>query len=123
MKQGRVDEAKNYLEKALRVDYQMQYQPDVNQYAIRATLAQSYEACNDLDKARLLYQSIVVSNERSASRTIKDYARGRLEAIALISGSLPEQEKIDTQEFLEFLNTIVQNARRTSNISESVQED
>lgn len=48
LKQGRAEEARSYLEKALRLDYQPQYQPDVNQYAVRATLAQAYEACNRL---------------------------------------------------------------------------
>lgn len=109
LKQGRAEEARSYLEKALRLDYQPQYQPDVNQYAVRATLAQAYEACNELDKARLLYQSIITATERDASRTIKDYARGRLAAIALISGNLPEQERSEaSEEMLGLLKAIAQ---------------
>lgn len=86
LKQGRAEEARSYLEKALRLDYQPQYQPDVDQYAVRAMLAQAYEACNELDKARLLYESILMATDRDASRTItiKGYAKGRLAAIELI---------------------------------------
>lgn len=124
LKQGRVEEARSYLEKALRLDYQQQYQPDVNQYAIRATLAQAYEACDELDKARLLYQSIIVAADRDASRTIKDYAKGRLAAIALISGNLPEQEKSETsEEMLGLLKAIAQSAQGYSAAAESPQQE
>lgn len=124
LKQGRVEEARSYLEKALRLDYQPQYQPDVNQYAVRATLAQAYEACDELDKARLLYQSIIVAADRDADRTIKDYAKGRLAAIALMSGNLPEQEKSEaSEEMLGFLKAIAQSAQGHSTAAESPQQE
>ncbi|MEM4234693.1 MAG: tetratricopeptide repeat protein [Candidatus Methanomethylicaceae archaeon] len=112
LKQGRAEEARSYLEKALRIDYQPQYQPDVNQYAVRATLAQAYEACDELDKARLLYQSIIVATDRDASRTIKDYAKGRLAAIALIEGNLPKEEILEAsqEEILTMLRTAIHGA-------------
>ncbi len=123
LKQGRAEEAREYLEKALRLDYQPQYQPDVNQYAVRATLAQAYEACNELDRARLLYQSIIMATERDAHRTIKNYAKGRLAAIALISGDLPEQEKFEASEgLLELLKAIAQSTQGDSSSAENSQQ-
>jgi len=108
LKQGKAEKARDYLEQAMRVDYQEQYQPDVNQYAVRATLAQAYEACVQLDKAQLLYQSIVGASDHDASRTIKDYARNRLAVIALVSGKLPEQAEpeVPPQAMLDILKAI-----------------
>jgi predicted Zn-dependent protease len=110
LKQGKAEKARDYLERAMRVDYQEQYQPDVHQYAVRATLAQAYEACGQLDKAQLLYQSIVGASDHDASRTIKDYARNRLAAIALVSGKLPEQAEpeLPPEKVLELLRTIAE---------------
>lgn len=115
LKQGRAEEARNDLEKALRIDYQAQYQPDVNQYGVRATLAQAYEACDQLDKAQLLYQSIIIAADRDASGTIKDYAKDRLAAIALVSGNLPEQAKPETppEGMLELLKAITEAKEKT----------
>lgn len=122
LKQGRAKEARNYLEKALRLDYQPQYQPDVNQCAVRATLAQAYEACDELDKAQLLYQSIIF--DRGANRTIKDYARGRLAAIALIRGNLPDQEEseISKEMMIGLWNKIAQSIQGNATSSETPQK-
>jgi len=84
---GDVSNALAYLEKALWLDYQEQYQHDVNQHAVRATLAQAYEAAGELEKAELLYRSVV--DEGPAERTIVTYCRNRLAAIALRQGKLP----------------------------------
>jgi tetratricopeptide (TPR) repeat protein len=110
LKQGKAEQARDYLERAMRVDYQEQYQPDVNQYAVRATLAQAYEACGQLDKAQLLYQSIVIASDHDASYTIKAYARNRLAAIALLSGKLPEQAEpeVPPQAMLDILKAITE---------------
>lgn len=121
--EGRAEEARVYLEKAMRQDYQPQYQPDVNQYAVRATLAQAYEACNELEKARLLYRSIIVATDREANRTIKDYAKGRLAAIALLSGNLPEEEEFEISEMLELLKKITQSVQEDSTSAKSPRQE
>lgn len=92
LKQGKGDESAEYLKKALNFDYQDQYQHDVNQYAVRARLAQAYEAVGYLDKARLLYQSVVNASHPPAFSMIKEYASNRLAAIALIEGELPDED-------------------------------
>ncbi len=89
LRQGRLEDATNHLESALRVDYQDQYQHDVNQFAVRATLAQAYEALGKNEKAKLLYISILLPSDRDhLHRTIKRYALSRLESIALQEGKL-----------------------------------
>jgi tetratricopeptide (TPR) repeat protein len=94
LKQGKSDEAVKYLEKALAIDYQDQYQHDVDQYAVRVRLAQAYEAVGDLEKAQLLYKSVL--GDPKAFDTIRDYSRNRLAAINLQinlqKGKLPEQD-------------------------------
>lgn len=120
LRRGRSEEALNYLEKALRIDYQDQYQPDVNQYGVRATLAQAYEACGKLDKARLLYQSIVAASDRDAHTTIKKYARGRLAAIALVEGNLPEEKEAEVSQ--EQLLGFMEEAIRRRGSSESTEQ-
>lgn len=107
LKQGKSTEAVKYLEKALSVDYQDQYQHDVNQMAIRARLAQAYEAVENLEKATLLYKSIVVDPQVSA--TIQDYAKNRLSAIALQQNKLPdesEKENTSAEQLLDILQKL-----------------
>ncbi len=123
LRQGKVKEALTYLQNAFRVDYQPQYQPDVNPYALRATLAQAYEACGELDKAELLYRSIVIATGRSATRTIKEYAEKRLEVIALLRGKLPEQESEDSGKVLELLKAMIQDAQGYSTTPESPHQE
>lgn len=80
-------EAVRFLENALRYDYQEQYQHNVNQYAIRCTLAQAYEMVADRqDDAERLYQSIIDAEDLEASYYMRIYSRNRLEAIRLRSG-------------------------------------
>jgi tetratricopeptide (TPR) repeat protein len=87
---GDVSRALAYLQQALWLDYQEQYQHDVDQHAVRATLAQAYEAAGELEKAELLYRSVV--DEGRAERTIVTYCRNRLAAIALRQGKLPRPD-------------------------------
>jgi len=91
LQQGRADESLEFLETALRTDYQEQYQHDVDQYAVQATLAQAYEAVGQLDKAELLYRSLASESIKVVSYLIKNYAISRLQAIALQRGELPER--------------------------------
>lgn len=90
LRQGRASEAVTYLEKALSVDYQDQYQHDVDQYAVRVRLAQGYEAIGEPEKAELLYRS--VAGDLRANPTIREYSQNRLAAIALREGKLPEED-------------------------------
>lgn len=90
LKQGKGEEAVGYLEKALSVDYQDQYQHDVNQHAVRVRLAQGYEAVMELEKARLLYKSVI--SDPRVNPTIREYSQNRLTAISLQQGKLPEED-------------------------------
>ena len=93
LRRGDVNNAKQYLEKALWVDYQEQYQHDVNQYAVRATLAQAYEAAGDLEKAELLYRNVLAEAKADdRNRNLVIYSRNRLAAIALRQGKLPGED-------------------------------
>lgn len=87
LRQGRSDESIKYLEKALAVDYQDQYQHDVNQYAVRVRLSQGYEAIGKLEKAKMLYKS--VASDPRVFATMREYSQNRLAAIALQQGELP----------------------------------
>ncbi|MCB8922119.1 MAG: hypothetical protein H6662_11090 [Ardenticatenaceae bacterium] len=89
LKQGRAEESLTFLDQAFRNDYQKQYQHDVNQFAVRATLAQACEATENYDRAQLLYSSIINSSDPDALRTIKTYATNRIEIIELIQGQIP----------------------------------
>jgi len=118
LKQGKSDEAVKYLEKALAIDYQDQYQHDVNQYAVRVRLAQAYEAVGDLEKAQLLYKSVLGDPE--ASDTIRDYSRNRLAAINfqinLQKGKLPEQdgERVSPEDVLRLLKSLSEGEEETN---------
>lgn len=103
LKQGRNEEAVKYLEKSLAMDYQDQYQHDVDQFAVRVRLAQAYEAIGKLDKAQLLYRSVISGS--GVIPTIRDYALNRLAAIALRQDKLPEERAINftPTEMLEFI--------------------
>lgn len=103
LKQGRNEEAVEYLEKSLAMDYQDQYQHDVDQFAVRVRLAQAYEAIGKLDKAQLLYRSVISGS--GVIPTIRDYALNRLAAIALRQDKLPEERAINftPTEMLEFI--------------------
>lgn len=103
LRQGRSKEAVEFLKKAFAVDYQDQYQHDVNQFAVRARLAQAYEAIQDSDKAELFYRSVVASSQ--ATPTLRDYARNRLTAIALQQGKMLEEQspEVSAGDILEIL--------------------
>ena len=90
--QGKAKDALECLEKALRIDYQEQFEHDVNQYAVWATLAQAYEACGEYNKALLLYQSIAADPSPKAEM-LKEYAASRRAAIAILKGELPPREE------------------------------
>lgn len=83
LKQGRAPDSLEFLQNALYYDYQEQYQHDVNQYAVRARLAQAYEAVGKFADARRLYESIAQSMSPHAYPTMKEYANNRLAAIDL----------------------------------------
>jgi len=114
LKQGKSDEAVKYLEKALAIDYQDQYQHDVDQYAVRVRLAQAYEAVGDLEKAQLLYKSVL--GDPKASYTIRDYSRNRLAAINLQKGKLPEQdgEGVSPEGVLRLLKSLSEGEEETN---------
>jgi tetratricopeptide (TPR) repeat protein len=114
LKQGKSDEAVKYLEKALAIDYQDQYQHDVNQHAVRVRLAQAYEAVGDLEKAQLLYKSVL--GDRKAFDAIRDYSRNRLAAINLQKGKLPEQdgEGVSPEDVLRLLKSLSEGEEETN---------
>jgi tetratricopeptide (TPR) repeat protein len=114
LKQGKSNEAVKYLEKALAIDYQDQYQHDVNQYAVRVRLAQAYEAVGDLEKAQLLYKSVL--GDPKAFDTIRDYSRNRLAAINLQKGKLPEQdgEGVSPEGVLRLLKSLSEGKEETN---------
>ncbi len=93
LQMGRADEALPVLESGLAMDYQDQYQHDVNQHAVRTTLAQAYEAVGNTDRAELLYRSVLNAGPTEAGHSIGQYATNRLAAISLSKGELPEQEE------------------------------
>jgi predicted Zn-dependent protease/preprotein translocase subunit SecE len=90
LQQGRANQSVKYLEAALDMDYQEQYQHSVDQHSVWATLAQAYEAVDKLDEAELLYRSVGTSPE--ADYHIRQYARNRLAAISLRQGKAPEAD-------------------------------
>lgn len=94
---GRAEEAVAILESALRVDFHETFQHGVNQFSVRAHLAQAYEATGDLDKAILFYRSMLSIGDEGISRTIKRYALSRLDALALLKGSLPTELLTDVE--------------------------
>lgn len=106
LKQGRAPDSLEFLQNALYYDYQEQYQHDVNQYAVRARLAQAYEAVGKFADARRLYESIAQSMSPHAYPTMKEYANNRLAAIDLAGGRLPEDE--GKAELLSLLKMIKQ---------------
>ncbi len=111
LRQGRGEEARKFLEDALVCDYQEQYQHDVNQFAVRARLAQCYEYLREFDKAQLLYQSILASKgERDLFPQLLDYARNRLAALALAKGEMPpssgDLDPEEARKALEFLASL-----------------
>ncbi len=108
LRRGRGEEACRFLENALICDYQEQYQHDVNQFAVRARLAQCYEYTRQLEKAELLYRSILESQgARDLFPQLIDYAKNRLAALSLAQGKLPEVDKeiipADAEEILRLL--------------------
>ena len=92
LRQGKAKEASDYLTRALGRDFQDQFQHDVNQFAVRGSLAQAYEALGEPEKAKLFYESIVRSSDPDAFGKMKVYAQNRLAAIALLAGELPGKE-------------------------------
>jgi predicted Zn-dependent protease len=85
LRSGHAGEATEALERALNVDYQESYQHDVNQFSIRAKLAQAYEATGDTEKAKGMYLSVLATkggdDDPGAVYFIKQYSRNRLSAI------------------------------------------
>jgi tetratricopeptide (TPR) repeat protein len=87
LKQGRAQEALEFCGRALKYDNQDQFQHDVSQDAIKATLGQAYEAEGELDQAEVLYKSVLSSTD-SARFHIRNYATSRLQAIAIQRGEV-----------------------------------
>jgi tetratricopeptide (TPR) repeat protein len=113
LREGHADEAVGYLEAALRVDHQDQFQHDVNQYAVRGTLGQAYEASGQAEKAEVLYHSILQARDPKAFGTLKEYAANRLEAIALMRGQQPkpQQNELEANDILKMLAAAAQASR------------
>ena len=105
LKRGDVEYAIPYLEKALKVDYQDQYQHDVSQDAVRAALAQAYEAADRYDEARNLYQSIMADRQRVFPQ-ILEYAGNRLSAISLIQAGANPGEELSPAAMATFLQML-----------------
>lgn len=82
---GRAEEAVQQLEQAIRVDFQDQFQADVNPAAVFAMMAQAYEATGNSERARQIYARL-----RNLQTTIGRYAAQRLSALALLSGEAPD---------------------------------
>jgi len=108
LRQGRGEEALQFLENALTCDYQDQYQHDVNQFAVRARLAQCYEYVRKFEKAQLLYKSILeAAGAIDLFPQMLDYARNRLAALSLIEGTMPEIDKtVSPEEAVEVLKML-----------------
>lgn len=105
LKRGQVAQATPYLEKALKVDYQDQYQHDVSQHAVRATLAQAYEAADKYDEAKKLYQSIVADIPR-VFPSLFEYASNRIAAITLLQSTANQAEEPSPAEMIQFLQMV-----------------
>ena len=93
LKLGDAEKAVKLLEEAWQVDYVDDFQHDTDQYALRETLAQAYEALHQtngnhsyLDKAAQLYKSIVDCED--IDDTLSQYAKNRLAAVSWQKGEL-----------------------------------
>ncbi len=89
LRQGRAQDSLEFLDKALKYDYQEQYQHDVAQDAIKTTLAQACEAVGELNKAEMLYKSVLSTSDPTRFH-VRNYATNRLQAIALQRGEIIE---------------------------------
>lgn len=101
MNQGRAEEAVQQFEQAIRVDFQDQFQPDVNQSAVFAMMAQAYEATGKTEQAKLIYGEL-----RNPRTTIGRYAIQRLSALALLSGESPSGDN-DPEQSLSQLAALI----------------
>ena len=110
LQMGRAEEALPVLESGLAMDYQDQYQHDVNQHAVRTTLAQAYEAVGNTERAELLYRSVLKAGPTEAGHSISQYAMSRLAAISIMKGELPEEEETsqfgDVGDIMNFVNQL-----------------
>lgn len=97
LEQGNANEAVRCLEAALQCDQLDQFQHHVSQEAVLGRLAQAYEAIGAIDKAGLLYSSIVKDGTRPH---IQRYARNRLRAIQLQQGKEPRSQTDEMKELL-----------------------
>lgn len=110
LRQGRAEDAVTYLENALRVDYQEQFQHDVNQYAVRGTLGQAYEAAGQFDHAKRIYESIASSDDPEAYYHLKRFAANRVEAIGNLATERTEASAVDDT-LRDILNKILSDVR------------
>jgi tetratricopeptide (TPR) repeat protein len=83
MKQGRPKESVECLERALRADYQDQFQSSVTLEALIGWLAQAYEASGEAGKAKGLYDLIL---KIKPGGHLEEYARKRVLAIIVSAG-------------------------------------
>ncbi len=78
---GRAEAAVRELELAIRVDFQDQFQPDVNQAAMFGMMGQAYEAAGNTERAKAIYAGL-----GNSATTIGRYAMYRLSALSILSG-------------------------------------
>ncbi|GHU06373.1 hypothetical protein AGMMS50225_01030 [Betaproteobacteria bacterium] len=83
LRTGNAAAAVTELEKAVRYDYQDQFQPDVNPHALLCMLAQAYEANSEPAQAISLYQAVVSQGARGSILT---YAQQRLRMLSALEG-------------------------------------
>jgi len=90
MKQGCAKESAECLERALRSDYQDQFQHSVSQDAVTCLLAQAYEASGQTGKAEELYQVTMQIGKREQ---VKEYSKNRIIAIRVAKELAPSNEE------------------------------
>ena len=84
MEDGRFEEAKSALAKAIQSDFQDQFQPGVNALAVLSHYAQAHEGTGDLAEAERLYQ--VVLSHPEAKGHLGRFAGLRLVMLAALQG-------------------------------------
>ncbi|WP_162909441.1 tetratricopeptide repeat protein [Aggregatilinea lenta] len=90
-----------YLERAVSIDFQEQYQSDIGRFAVLATLGQAYEAFGQPQKAFRTYKTVleiqpVTAQEKDAKGTISVYIHQRLSMLSVLYGDLGEADTLDS---------------------------
>lgn len=108
MEDGRFEEAKAALAKAIQSDFQDQFQPGVNALAVLSHYAQAHEGTGELAEAERIYQ--VVLSHPEARGHLRRFAELRLLMLAALQGKPVPQSTGSSSDLLHaFLQHMQQN--------------